>query len=244
MKKEINYNLNGEPLRVEIERRKGSRHLRMRLGHANQLRVSVPWHCPEPMLWDFIESRRDWIAGQLAKAPEPRLLSAFLEQQPWISHEGRRYPLAFSRPKDSGVIAYEMVPSEQQVRLAWGSRCREADLLAMVRQLAKGCIVCRMLDLALDRRIAPPDVSVRDQSSRWGSCAASGRISLNWRLILLPPELMDYVILHELAHLTEFNHSARFWELLDGYDPNRKAHEAALDALSPEIMRVGRSPAR
>ena len=65
-------------------------------------------------------------------------------------------------------------------------------------------------------------------------------MSLNWRLILLPPELQDYVILHELAHLTEMNHSARFWALLERYDPQRAEHEAALDALSARLMRVGR----
>jgi len=81
---------------------------------------------------------------------------------------------------------------------------------------------------------------VRDQATRWASCSARGAISLNWRLVLILPELQDSIMLHELAHLTEMNHSSRFWALLDQYDPNRRAHEAALNAITAEVMRVGR----
>ena len=80
----------------------------------------------------------------------------------------------------------------------------------------------------------------RDQSSRWGSCSSIGKISLNWRLILTAAELQDYVILHELAHLTEMNHSKSFWALLERYDAKRIEHEAELDRIGPELMRVGR----
>ena len=83
-------------------------------------------------------------------------------------------------------------------------------------------------------------LSVRDQSSRWGSCSAGRGISLNWRLVLLRPELQDYVILHELAHLTEMNHGKVFWALLDQYDPDRIRHERAIDKVSAELMRVAR----
>ena len=85
-----------------------------------------------------------------------------------------------------------------------------------------------------------PTVSVRNQVSRWGSCSYRGTISLNWRLVLLDPELMDYVILHELAHLKQMNHSNKFWKQLEKYDPLYKKHEAAIDKISSQIMRVAR----
>lgn len=58
-------------------------------------------------------------------------------------------------------------------------------------------------------------ISVRDQATRWGSCSAKGCINYNWRLILLPTDLTDYVIVHELAHLKEMNHSKNFWDLVE-----------------------------
>ena len=113
-------------------------------------------------------------------------------------------------------------------------------LMRVVRHFAKDALHCRTAYHAKRLGLKIPVVSVRDQSSRWGSCSSRGTVSLNWRLVLLKPELQDYVILHELAHLTEMNHSKRFWALLDQYDPQRVANEAALDAITPTIMRVGR----
>ncbi|MES0812429.1 SprT family zinc-dependent metalloprotease [Roseibium sp. SCPC15] len=62
-------------------------------------------------------------------------------------------------------------------------------------------------------------ISVRDTRSRWGSCASNGRISYSWRLILAPPDILDYVAAHEVAHLQEMNHSARFWRLCEQLAP-------------------------
>lgn len=237
----MEFMLSDRPLRVEIERRKGTRHLRMRLGHENELRVSVPWHCPERFIRDFIGSRHDWILEQLDRAPAPLKVSEFLIRQGWVSIHGRPYVIDLSRVPGSRTCGYLRVEAADRIVINWGQLCGEDAFLQLTRKLAKGAILDRVFDHTRRLDLLPPRVAVRDQSSRWGSCAATGNLSLNWRLILLPPELMDYVILHELAHLKEFNHSARFWALLDRYDPNRAAHEAALDAVSPEIMRVGRS---
>lgn len=62
-------------------------------------------------------------------------------------------------------------------------------------------------------------ISVRDTRSRWGSCASNGKLSFSWRLILAPPEILDYVAAHEVAHLKEMNHSARFWRLCEELAP-------------------------
>ncbi len=70
---------------------------------------------------------------------------------------------------------------------------------------------------AIDSKIAA--ISIRDTKSRWGSCASNGRLSFSWRLILAPPEILDYVAAHEVAHLREMNHSARFWRLCEQLAP-------------------------
>lgn len=122
---------------------------------------------------------------------------------------------------------------------------------ALLRDFAQKTLALRVAVLASERRFPSarrygrqvPDicytrVSVRDQSYRWGSCSSRKTITLNWRLVLIAPQLQDYVIWHELAHLAEMNHSKRFWALLEIYDPKRKIHEKELNAVTPEVMRV------
>lgn len=91
---------------------------------------------------------------------------------------------------------------------------------------AKVELPARAWELAAHTRMNVTRVSVRDQRSRWGSCTESGVISLNWRLILTPDSVRDYIINHELMHLREMNHSPRFWACVEEVFPDwREAEE-------------------
>jgi hypothetical protein len=79
----------------------------------------------------------------------------------------------------------------------------------------------------------PPSVTVRDQKRRWGSCNAKGEVRLNWRLVMAPPDLSDYVAAHEACHLRVPNHSPSFWELLASLLPDCRARRRRLNQLGP-----------
>ena len=99
-----------------------------------------------------------------------------------------------------------------------------ADLRPIVErrlwQLATRELPPRVLELAAAHGFRIGRVSVRNQRSRWGSCSRRGTISLNWRLIQIPPSVRDYLIFHELAHLREMNHSSRFWREVERLCPD------------------------
>lgn len=80
-----------------------------------------------------------------------------------------------------------------------------------LRQLAARELPPRVLELAALHQLPVRRITIRNQRSRWGSCSRRGTISLNWRLVQTPPAVRDYLVLHELAHLKEMNHSRRFW---------------------------------
>ena len=82
-------------------------------------------------------------------------------------------------------------------------------------------------------------VSVRDQSSRWGSCSSTGVLSYSWRLILAPPFVLEYLAVHEVAHLKEMNHSPRFWRLVKEHCPDTARAKAWLDAHGSDLHRYG-----
>ncbi len=93
---------------------------------------------------------------------------------------------------------------------------------------AKKRIIARLEGLARQYGFTYNKVSIRNQRSRWGSCSAKGNINLNIKLVALPSELLDYVILHELVHTKVHNHSGRFWQELDKWVGNGKAKAKAL----------------
>ncbi len=111
-------------------------------------------------------------------------------------------------------------------RRAWVARQRHRRELALeaarmspeaearLRALAARELPSRLFELARLHGFEVASVRVRNQRTRWGSCSPSGRISLNWRLVQVPPAVRDYVLLHELTHLRHLNHSARFWREL------------------------------
>ena len=88
------------------------------------------------------------------------------------------------------------------------------------RREAAGHLPQRLGELAGKLGVTPGRISIRSQKTRWGSCSDRGTISLNWRLMLVSSELVDYILVHELCHLRHMDHSAKFWELVGGLIPD------------------------
>jgi predicted metal-dependent hydrolase len=101
--------------------------------------------------------------------------------------------------------------AKQRQSASAASRLRRDPLAEQLRQRAVDELPPQLLFLAATHGIAVTRVSIRNQRSRWGACSAQGSITLNWRLILVPDFVREYVMLHELMHRRELNHSKRFW---------------------------------
>lgn len=96
----------------------------------------------------------------------------------------------------------------------------------------------RLEILAAKLGVATPPLTLSNAKSRWGSCNSRGEVRLSWRLLQAPPHIINYVICHELAHLKQMNHSAKFYAVLESLFPNYKAAEKELKALSPHLHRM------
>jgi predicted metal-dependent hydrolase len=198
-------------------------------------RVTIPrWGSKREAL-AFLQAQGEWIARQRATQAE-RIASR--PPRDWrdghaVLLGGSPILLRHGHGPRAGVL-------EREDTLIVTPRPRDADDLrpvasAWLLRRAKRLLPPRLIELAARFDLTVAHVSVRNQRARWGSCATGGRISLNWRLVQTPDDVRDYVLIHELMHLRQPNHSARFWALVakacPGYEASRRwlrAHEAAL----------------
>src|SRR5260221_451 len=99
----------------------------------------------------------------------------------------------------------------------------------------------RRLALQLDRKVQR--ITVRDTTTRWGSCSANGNLAFSWRLIMAPEAVLHYVVAHEVGHLLEMNHGPRFWKLVDRLVPNVERQRDWLNPNRAWLLRIGGTPA-
>ncbi len=209
--------LAGIPTRVEFVRHQRARHYILRLREDGGVRVTVPRGGSRADAERFLHGRREWIARERHR----QALRMAGRDEPWQA--GTAVPL-------HGVdVALEVARNGEQLRVTLADQlmtvcATDAMRLRLhveghLRKVAAVELRARLSELADLNGFAVAGVSIRNQRSRWGSCSPSGRISLNWRLIQLPPDVCDYVLLHELTHLRHLNHSARFWRELERLCP-------------------------
>jgi predicted metal-dependent hydrolase len=104
-----------------------------------------------------------------------------------------------------------------------------------LRREAAASLPTRLLALAAVQGISVAAVSIRDQRTRWGSCSTAGRVCLNWRLVLMPAWVADYVMIHELMHVRRMDHSPRFWALVAAACPEYLKARQWLRAHGPTL---------
>lgn len=223
----------------EIRRSRRARYIRLSVGRHNHALLSVPWRCAFVEAVEFLRSQGDWLATNLKENPTRTSLQDYLSRHPRLYGLGRTFRLTQGFTRAKPFYVYSLDNDEIELRVSATGEL-EDNLVALVRAFAQEVVEQRTFELAKKVGAKIKRVSVRDQSTRWGSCSSSGTISLNWRLVLLRPNLQDHVIYHELAHVKEMNHSANFWELLREYDPDTEAHNGQLNPAGARLMPLGR----
>jgi hypothetical protein len=229
------------PLLVPYEVRRSARARRVRLclGPRNQALLLVPTRGSVKDALHFLRSQGDWLERHLRMAPPPMSLERHLTRHAVLSGLGREFAVALNFTTARAFFVLGEAAGEAVFRFPAGEGAEPA-LAGLLREFAEAVLPRRVGELAEQAGLRVGRVAVRDQGTRWGSCSARRVVSLNWRLVLLPVALHDYVIWHELAHLTEMNHSENYWNLLRAYDPKADAHDRALTRAGRALMRLGR----
>lgn len=108
-------------------------------------------------------------------------------------------------------------------------------LILWYKEQAKLIISQRIKKLSEEMQLIPSKITIRQQKTRWGSCSSKGSININWKLIMMPISVLDYVLVHELAHLKVLNHSKNFWQLVEAYLPDFKARKLLLKEYGEKV---------
>lgn len=196
----------GEKIPVVINTRRGLRNitLRPKITPKHEIVITKPWLASTSAALRFLEQKRSWCERIFAKAPAKEKLKEngvieFLGKKVLIKHNPARRGNEFLLCEDGTcvlVVGGSIDMLERRVR----DFIKEQFLIS-VKQIIK----------TTPKDFWPKRVSIRDTSSRWGSCSTSGTMSFSWRLAFAPPEVMRYVVMHELAHQKYMDHSAAFW---------------------------------
>ncbi len=224
----------------EMRRSRRSRYLRLTITPDKQALLTLPRGFSEKQGLEFLQEKADWVGQQLKTRRKKRVgLMAYLQKKPNLSFDGSRAELNISFTESRSSISWDA--KKKTVNLFLNSKHPLEDQLAnLMRRFASRVIPPQVYWAAEKYQLEVNRVTVRDQSTQWGSCSGKRTLSLNWRLVLLPPELQEYIILHELAHLTHFDHSEDFWSLLRQYDPKARAHDRRISRMGEKIIHLGR----
>ncbi|HEU4919553.1 MAG TPA: SprT family zinc-dependent metalloprotease [Candidatus Limnocylindrales bacterium] len=237
-----------------LRRSARSRGLRVTIDPRRGILVSVPpasrrgWAHPEARIEQFLREREAWLRRHLERHARER---AEIEARGGLRHGAvLRYrgdlhrlivlPAAASAGRSVVAPSMPVAPAvdrpELVVRLATADRRPLRSVLeAWLRDRARSDIEAAVIRHAEPLGVAPAAVTIRDQHSRWGSASRQRRLSFSWRLVLAPPEALETVVIHELAHLRVFGHGPAFWGVVASRRPDHVAWRRWLRHHSHEL---------
>lgn len=240
--------LPGGPLPYTLRRSPRARALRVVIHPERGVVVTVPASRSSPRDGErhavtFLRERETWLRRHLARQAD---VAAALAARGGARDGGRipfrgrlhavRVVPAVSGIRRSSVVAFD---DELVIHRVGRDRRPEAAILeSWLREEARHAIDAAVLLHAAAMGVAPTGVTLRDPRTRWGSAARTGRLSFSWRLILAPPEALETVVCHELAHLRIFGHGPRFWSLVSARRSDHRIWRRWLHDHATELHRA------
>jgi len=232
-------NVNGRAVEIAVRVHARAKHYRLTINAGGKPVLTVPPHGRWNEAIGFLNRQINWLEVRLKRAPEgvPFIDGAVIPVR-GMSH------LVVAAERIRGQV--EIVPEEDRpvLLVPGGPKHMGRRLKDWLKLEALADLEARVGVHASNLDVRPTGIKMRGQSTRWGSCASSGRLNFNWRLILAPSFVLDYVAAHEVAHIVEMNHSPAFWSTVERTLPDMARGRSWLKAHGQGLMAYGleRSP--
>lgn len=195
---------------------------------AEKVEVVAPVLAPEKVIHDFVSQNQEWVQATLYKVKQEKknikkLAPKSYTDGVFVPFRGKQVQIRLKQTL-STKIKVEFDGNEFSIFLLTlkedNSELIRAALIEWMKNQAYKDVESYVNLYAKKYNLYPRYVRVKTQKSRWGSCGIHNDINLNWLLILAPPDVMAYVVVHELCHIKERNHSSRFWALVEAHFPS------------------------
>lgn len=207
------------PEAIEFVRVRRARRYILRIRPDGTLRVTVPRGGSRREAQAFVEQNRRWVERERRRVREQHAPREWQHGSELLL-DGQRVAVEVAASDDGCVVTF----GARGVRLRDGETVRAA-IERDLRELARAALIPRLRELAAGQGLTPGSITIRDQRSRWGSCGRQGNIALNFRLVQMPAAVRDYILIHELMHIRQQNHSRRFWRLVEAACPGFREAE-------------------
>ena len=227
----------GQVFRIALKRVSTSRRFTLRVRAATRdVLLTMPSRSTLKSAREFAERHAAWIGVRLARLPPP---IAFVEAAT-TPLRGVEHTIVH-RPGERGVVWTEIGANGPLLCVSGDKPHIARRVIDYLKREAR-----KDIEAAVDRHatrlgVEPRRITLRDTVSRWGSCSSTGALNFSWRLILAPPEILDYLAAHEVAHIVHMNHSPMFWKLTRRLFPETERAEAWLKTHGANLHRFGAS---
>lgn len=218
--------INGRPITYELHRNPRRRKNVTISVEGQQVRVLAPTRTSQQLIDEFILQRADWIEKRLVIDP-PTGLQAELGDGGSLPLLGARYPV------EASMSPFDFDGERYLVDVGRPERAAFAE--GWLREFARDHFSTRVEHWSPLIGVRPQRIQIRNQKTRWGSASSRGTLSFNWRLIFARPEIVDYVVVHELCHLLVPNHSPAYWRLVESKMPNYATWRQALKDTADDL---------
>ena len=196
--------------------------------------VRAPLQMPQTDIDSFVRSAEKWIVEHLAKTKQLHAEKAAfaLGYGDTALLRGKEYPIIAATGNRAGFDGEKLfIPPALSPELV------KETLVQIYRNLAKKLLASRVSAYAAAMKVTPTAVKISGAKTRWGSCSDKNSLNFSWRLIMAADGVIDYIVVHELAHIIEHNHSPRFWAIVEGVLPDHKERQKRLKSLQQRLMR-------
>jgi predicted metal-dependent hydrolase len=224
----------GDHLHYHLERRQ-RRTVGLKITQTG-LVIHAPKRISQSQLEDIIKQKADWVLRKLASVTANKIPEIQWQHGEQLLYLGNPLSLTIEHDARSRAVEYEpgflqlAMPNQDEVLIA-------RKVVQWYKKQAITDFTRRLEIFSSKLGVKFTSLTLSNAGSRWGSCNSKKEIRLNWRLLQAPPHIINYVVCHELAHIKEMNHSAKFWATVAGIFPEYKAAERELKALSPQLHR-------